>query len=396
MNELTFGNSSQLLRQNGFAPIPLGTPDLRPLGPVHVLQIDWTRNPDYADAPVAVLTSVPPARSPESPVQNAQDTYLATVTVSVRPELAADIDAIVKRYVGDGRVPVRIADGEAVYVFKLAGERFSTIATGYGNQPDSVRVESAASVVLLNGQWKDGISLLDVFRNELAPLSRDHAQALVDEANRLLDARAPVVDYFPPPRVPRPLLQPGQTLRYGNDRAMDVLRENGFSKPLPVRWGQQEAEKDGYVDSVGNFHFNVDVSEHGVGINLKGFALIEFGSRFRADVDELLRSFGPCLVRTAAGDDRPVYLFRSDQGGGDETLNGPNAFVHVRRLGLIVLSGADDKGRAYAWDRDVLTVKSDELATFELHDGKRLQRVLEALPPADHSKGTGKRRKAAA
>lgn len=397
MNELTFGNSAALLKANGYAPIPLGTPDLRPLGPVYVMQIDWARNSDHADAPVAVLTSVPMPQGPHAPIQNAQDTWLTTVTVTVRDELKGEVDAIVKRYAGDECLPARIADGEALYVFKLAGERFSTITTAYGHQPDTVRVDSAASFVALNGQWENGISLLDISRNELAPLSRDHAQALIDEVDRLLSARAPRIASVLPPRVPRPLLEPGQTLRYGNTRAMDVLRGHGF-QPYPVRWGHNEVERDGYNDFMGRLHYNVNVAEHGVGIDLKGFALVQFGARLHCNVnvDEAIRAMGSCLIRTAAGDDRPAYLFRCDQGGAGETIFSPNVHVHVRRAGLIVLSGADDKGREYKWSRDPLTVNASELAAFELHDGDRLRRMLESLPPTDYSKGSGKRRKTAA
>jgi hypothetical protein len=314
--------------------------------------------------------------------------------MSVRDEMQADIDAIIKRYAGAAKCPVRLADGGALYVFKLAGPRFSTLATAYGREPDTVHVESAASFVPLNGDWLNGISLLDVFRNELPPLSRDHAQALIDEVDRLLDERAPRIDYLPPPVAPRPLLQPGQPLLFGNSRAMDALREHGF-QPVAVRWGQQHAEKDGFSDANGRWHFNCDVSEHGVGINLRGFALIELNGRFRADVDEAIRSMGACLVRTAPGDDRRVYLFRSIQGGADESLYSPNVFMRVRRTGLAVLAGADEDGRTYQWDRDVLTVKANELGAFEQHDGKRLERMLEALPPADYSKATPKRRKSA-
>jgi len=394
-HQLTFGNASALLHQNGFAPIPLGD-NGKPLGPVYVTQIDFARNPSNADLPVAVLTSAPMPQGPHAPIQSAQDTWLATVAVAVRDELKADVDAIVKRYTGAAKCPVRVADGTALYVFKLAGDRFSTLATAYGHQPDTVRVESAASFVKLNGQWKEGLSLLDLSRDELAPLSRDHAQALIDEVDRLLDDRAPRIDYFPPPRAPRPLLQPGARLTYGNTRAMDVLREHGF-QPFPIRWGHDDVEGDGFSDFMGRWHYNVDVSEHGVGTSLKGFALLSFSGRYRADVDDAIRSMGACVVRKAAGDDRPVYLFRCDhQGGAGETVYSPHVHVRVHRAGLMVLSGADANGRAYAWSRDVLTIKSSELAAFELHDSKRLERLLEALPPADYSKATGKKRKTAA
>jgi hypothetical protein len=376
MNELTFSNAAQLLRANLYAPIPLGS-DGSPLGPVYVSQTDWARYPAYADAPVAVLTSSPPANGPHAPIQNARDTWLATVTVSVRDELKADVDAIVKRYVGKAKCPVRLADDKALYVFKLAGAaQFSTIAT---DDPEFARVDSAASFVRLDGEWRGGISLLDVMRSELPELDHERAQQLIGELNACLHAHAPPVAP-PAPFVARPLLAPGETLRWKNTRALAALNANGFSNLLPVRFGQQQAEKDGFTDANGRFHHNVDVSEHGVGLSLQGFTLVEFGGRFRADVDELVKSFGPCILRTVAGDDRPVYLFKCDQGGGDETIHTPNVFMHVRRVGVIVLSGVDDKGREYEWSQNLLTVKSSQLHTFERHDCARLQRALESLP----------------
>ncbi len=38
-----------------------------------------------------------------------------------------------------------------------------------------------------------------------------------------------------------------------------------------------------------------------------------------------------------------------------------------------MLSGTDEDGRTYQWDRDVLTITANELGTFEQHDGKRLE-----------------------
>src|SRR5688500_7191140 len=123
MDQLTFGNAAALLRANGYAPIPLDN-SRKPLGPVYVTQTDWARFPAYADSPVAALTSAPMANGSHSPIQNASDTWLVTVAVSVRHEVKADIDAIVKRYAGAAKCPVRVADDEALYVFKLAGDRF--------------------------------------------------------------------------------------------------------------------------------------------------------------------------------------------------------------------------------------------------------------------------------
>lgn len=394
MNQLTFRDTHALLAAGGYAPAPLGD-NGKPLGPFAVQQIAYHKYATNDELPVAVISGVPAPRNEHDPVQNHRSTWLATLTVSVRDDLVSKVDAIIAKYIGAAKCPVRIADdGSTLRVFQLAGDLFSTIGTHLAHDPDFVRVESAAGFAPVNGDWRNGISLMDVFRSELPELDHERAQRLIGELNDLLDAHVPPVEP-PAPFVPRPLLEPGQRLLYGNTRAMQELREHGF-QPVPVRWGQREAEHDGYSDFMGHWHYNGDVAEHGVGINLKGFALLEFVGRYRADVDEAIRSMGTCLIRTAAGDGCPVYLFRCDQGGASENIYSPNAHVHARRVGLIVLSGTDDKGRAYQWDRDVLTVKASELATFERNDAQRLQRILEPLPLAtDYSKASGKRRKTA-
>ncbi|MGH8238250.1 MAG: hypothetical protein ACREXP_14695 [Steroidobacteraceae bacterium] len=369
MNELTFGTCAQLLAANSYAPIPLGDSG-KPLGAVYVTQVDWSRYPEHADALVAVLTSVPAARNDQAPVQDAAATWLATVTVPVGD---AEIDAIVKRYIGKSKAPVRVADGVALYVFKLAGDgdRFSTITTGYS---DTVRADGANSFIALNGQWKDGLSLLDIQRRELAPLSCDQAQALVAAIGQLLADRAPPAPVAPP-FVPRPLLQPGESLRWKHTRALDQIRENGFRNLLPVKVGTDQAERDGFSDANGRFHYQCALDEHGVGLSLRGvFVVVEYGGR-RDDVHALIRSFGPALVR----DDR-LYLFSADQSGKDETLCSPAGHLRVYRSGLVVLSGADDQGRAYQLSQDLLSVKASDLPRFEPHDGQRLERMLQALP----------------
>jgi hypothetical protein len=299
------------------------------------------------------------------------------------------VDAIIAKCAGEAKRPVRIADdGSVVHVFKLVGELFPRLSIHPVHEPDFARVESAGFVPV-NGSWRDDMSLVDVLRHELAELDHERAQRLIAELDALLDAHAaPVAP--PAPYIRRPLLERGQRLLYGNTRAMDALREHGF-RPVPVRWGHDDVERDGYNDFLGHWHYNADVSEHGVGISLKGFALVEFVTRFRADVDHAIRAMGVCLVRTA-DDDHPAYLFRCDQGGGDGTIYSPNAPLRVRRIGVTVLSGADVEVRAYKWSRDVLTVMASDLSAFEVHDAKRLERTLESLPATDYS-NTPKRRK---
>lgn len=376
MDQLTFGNSASLLKANGYAPAPIGEGGL-PVGPFAVMQIAWGKYATNDDLPAAVLTAVPAPRNEHDAVQDHRATWLATLSMKASDEA----DAIVAKYIGKAKCPVRVTDdGSTLRVFRLAGELFSIIAT---EDPDFARVDSAAGVVPVNGQWKDGVGLVDVMRSELPELDHGRAQQLIGELNALLAANAP--PYIPPaPFVAPPILQPGQRLLYGNRRALVALNENGF-QPLPVRFGQDEVEKDGYTDFMGGWHYNVDLQQHGVGINVgRGFAVLEFiGGTFRVDVDAAIRAHGACLVRRVTGDQHPVnvaYLFRCSQQGGDQTLYTPHLHVQVRRTGLLVLSGEDQYERAYQWDRDVLTVKASSLATMELHDAARLQRGLEALP----------------
>jgi hypothetical protein len=393
-NQLNFGNSAELLRANGYVPAACSEGG-KPMGPWAVRQHAFHKYPENDPLPVAVLTAVPAPRSEHDPVQNPKATWLATVRVNVRDEVAADVAAVIAKYIGAAKCPVHVADdGSLLCVFRT-GELFGSIRTDAWREPDFAHVDAGPSFIPLEGNWRDALDLLDVQRAELPELDHAKGEALISDVNRVLQDHAPPVEP-PAPFVPRPLLQPGQRLLYGNTRAMNALREHGFS-PSPVRWGQQEVERDGYSDSNGFWHFNCDLSNHGVGVALKGLVTLKSVWGFREDVDAAIRALGPCVIRSVAGDDtRRLYLFRCSYGA-DEDIYAPNAHIAVRRRGVIVLTGTEKDGREYEWDRDVLTVRADELAAFESHDAQRLRRALESLPPPDYSKvaPAPKRRKAA-
>jgi hypothetical protein len=378
MDQLTFAETASLLKANGYAPAPIGDSG-KPLGPFAVMQVAYAKYTTNDGLPPSVLTAVPAARNEYDPVQDHRGTWLATLTMKARDEQVKEAESIVAKYIGkDARCPVRIADdGSALRVFRLAGDLFSTIAT----HDEFARVESAAAFVPVNGTWVNGVSLMDVMRSELPELDREHARRLIDELNALLDANTPPVAP-PAPYVAAPILQPGQRLLYGNTRAMRELCAHGF-RPLPVRWGQQSVEDDGYADFMGNWHYNVSLDDHGVGISLKGFTLLEQSRvTFRDDVDEAIRAMGPCLVRTVRGEQVPpnvVYIFRCESGM-DDFVATPNVGVQIRRTGLLVLSGADTYGREYQWNRDLLAVKVSELPAFDQYDARRLRDALESLP----------------
>lgn len=393
-NQLNFAACAQLLRAAGYCPAPIGDYE-RPVGPFAVMQIHYDNFPSNADLAVAVLTGVPPARGPYDPVQNAPDTWLAQLVVKVRTDLLDEVDTIVKRHAGDAKCPARIADGAVTYVFRLEGAHYPTINTAPYHAPDMVRAITGPGFIPLNGDWKGNVTLLDFQCHELAALSGTDAQAIIKELDTLLDARAPA-PVPAAPYVPRPILALGQSLRWNNSRALAQLQENGFTGLVPVKWGSADLERNGYNDFMGQFRYSVDVSTHGVACSMRGFALVEFGSRtIRSDVDELIRSFGHCLSRTVAGDNRPAFLFKSDAryGGGDSKVGTASLPLTIRRTGLLILSGTDARGREYKWNSDLLATKVDSLGSLEASDARRLEKLLEQLP-IDYSQPASKKRRA--
>jgi hypothetical protein len=393
MDQLNFGNSAALLRANGYVPAACSESG-KPIGPWAIRQHAFDKYPENDPLPVAVLTAAPAPRSEFDPVQNPKATWLALLCVKVRDELAADVAALTAKYVGTAKCPVRIGDDALLYVFRT-GELFGRVQTSPGHQPDHAAVEAGPSFIPLNGNWRAGLDLLDVKRAELPELDHVKAEALIGEINAILCERAPPVEP-PAPRVPRPLLEPGQKLLWGNWRAMDALRENGFSL-LPIRWGQQTPERNGYADFAGNWHYNDPLDQHGVGLTLAGLATVEIITRFRHDVDAAIQAVGPCLIRTVSGDEtRRLYVFRNSSSGADQAIYSPNVHAIVRRRGVVVLSGVDEDGRQYEWNRDMLTARVEELAALESFDAQRLQRALERLPPVDYINAVPKRRKVSA
>jgi hypothetical protein len=321
-------------------------------------------------------------------------TQLATLTVTVRAELLGVVDGLIKQHLGEARCPAKVGpDGSRVYVFRAEGHLFASVCTSVGYD-GSVRVDAGPGFIALNGEWVDGTDLLDVRRAELAPMDLVGAQALIAKLDKLLEAHT-----APPPQipryVPRPLLEPGQRLLWSNTRALDAMRRNGFAGLVPVRWGEKSAERDGYSDAVGNFHYNVRISEHGVGVELKAAGLVALQpvtATFRDDVDEAIRSLGPYMV-VRAGEQQATYLLRTRGGAAEEMVHSPATSITVKRRGLIVLSGAVD-GHEVQMSPDLLTVKVQELASFEAWETENLRRALESLPPITEYKAP-KRKKSA-
>jgi hypothetical protein len=353
-----------------------------------VRQHDHSKWPENDPLAVGVLTWVPAPRGEFDPVQNFAAMRLATLTVKLRDELAADVDGIVAKHTGSTKCPVRIADdGSLLFVFRLS-ESFETVQTHPTHDPDRATAESGPSWIPLNGTWRDDLDLLDVRRSDLPEMNKAVADALVRELDALLSDCAP--RWEPPVYVKRPLLLPGERLVWSNTRALGRLRENGFQTLLPVRWGSVSAERDGFSDANGFWHYNCDVSSHGVGVTLKGLvAISQPVGRFREDVDAAVKSIGPCLIRTAEG--THVYVFRTLQGGIDEDIQTPWVHLSAYRKGLIVLAGANENGFDYSWSHDLLQTRVESLGIFEQHDVYALRKALEQLPPPDYGKPAVKR-----
>jgi hypothetical protein len=397
MNMLTYGNSAKALQQNGY--VPAACSETGPIGPWPVRQHDYSRFPENNPLPVAVLTSIPLPRFEGDPVQSPMDTWLATVTVKVRAELATEAAAIVAKYVGAAVCPVRVDNGALVYVFSLSGPQFPLVETApWDDATDSVAVHTGPAYIPLNSTWR-GPDLLDVPRPALPEIDQQKAHALIKDFDALLEARAPRSE--PPPRpAKRPLLEPGQRLLWGNHRAIAAMKQNGWD-PRPVAWGQEREEDNGYaVPDLGLFQYNVRVDGHGVGVPLQGLVAIEWTPtrHRREEIHAAILSMGPCLLRTAKGTDSRLYLFRADRKWYEQTIGVPFAQLSIRRAPrqLVVLSGADAAGREYVLDRDILQTRVDELATFDFHDHGRLQNALDAIPEPDYSQPAPRKRKGAA
>lgn len=409
-NQLTFGACAALLRANGYAPAPLATGG-HVAGPFAVVQTDYARYAENDGAPVAVLTAIPLPRNELEPVQGARGTWLAKLTVNVRAELVDEIDAIVKRYAGAARCPVLIEDdGSMLFVFRTV-DLWGTLSAGC--DPDHVRIVAGPSCIPVAGNWRSGIDLLTVARGELPELDRVKADELVNELGQLLQDRAAPLPVLPPPSPPKPLLQPGERLLFGNTRAMRRLSYNGFTVcPVSLEDNQVPKLESHVAQWVDGFRLDDErYSDFGVGLitthtrpsNLFDMSAVKPGAtwlaelevRARTDIAAAIHSiiaarYGQGPIRIASDGSR-LYLFkrvygmplaatdfiRSATGADGYPVIGSTVRIRIASAPVIVLSGADDAGKPYRWERgDPLTVARDDLPAL---DGNLSQWFLKAV-----------------
>jgi hypothetical protein len=380
---------------------------------------------------VAVLTCLPPARN-ELESLSYRDTWLVTVRVSVRAELVAEVDALVKRHAGLARCPVMLGDVGPVYVFRatgLPGARDAmpatldnwagpglSVRTDGNYAPDHVTVEVAPSYLPVGrGRWADGVDLLSVTRAELPELTPAKAHALVKEANALLDKHAPPV-VVRAPYAPKPLLEPGAELLFGNRRAIAHLRKTNY-QPAPVLWGknirpalQPSAAQlyDGYPNDepawaecgVGlltnyrrpNVNFDRNPTRHGA----SWLAELEVRCK-RADImqavdDIIVARLGQSPVRVALDGMERLYLYkrqhnvepvdfiRSAGVPGFPSVPGSMVKIRVAKQDTLLISGLDADGKSFRWSRgDVLSVPRDDLPTIETYAVNSFLQAVETL-----------------
>ncbi len=383
---ITFGNSHELLLLNSYAPIPLGD-NGTPMGPVYVMQIDWTRHAASAEAQPAVLTACPRLQGPPpagSPlIADVEQTYLATISVAARSDLWAEVDAIV------GVGPVRIGeDGTRLYVFAFNGAgMLEGAGTSYAAELDgfSARASGGNGFIPLDGEWPRG-NLLQTMRSDLPTLDADTARAMVDALDELFDKHiapaTPSFSTFKP--TPLPSLKDGERVTFGNARAMDTLKRHNYDT-CPVDWGDTRPSS-AWINTA-TFGVQWEPSTRAMGVALycqldprtrgeRSLCTVEIFGRadLVAAVDAAITSRLGASPARVSSDGTRLRIFR---GSGHDVLRaaqhhlsprgpfvaGSSVRVHFASAGsVVVVSGLDSAGQPYKWENgDPLTVARDAL-----------------------------------
>ena len=411
-NMITFKQASPLLRAAGYAATPCSLETGIPIGPVAQRQFEPHKFPENDNLPVSVLTWVPAPKSELEPYPDPTSVRLATVTVRVRAELTADVEALIKRHVGKSRCPVLVReDGSLVYVFK-AREVFRA-ATGYSYEPDIVVAEVAASWLPLEGNWRAGIDLLSVTRSELPELDDTGAKKLIGQIEVLFDKHAPPITALPS-RVftPKALLTDAGALRYGMKRELARLRSNNYT-PCPVvpkgkgvirpRLTPEESQqyegyptdreewKDAHVGLLTgwkkpNVNFDRTYVRHGAS-HLAEIRVRIANADLMAAVEAVLTArlgIGPVRI---APDGERLYLFQRERGAPCEPVDfnrraGQLGFPAIPGTQVIITIAKDDTilVSGYQWENgNPLTVSHDDLPRLDTQAANGLIRAVEGL-----------------
>lgn len=390
--KLAFGDCRELLAANGFVLAPIGTSG-SPLGPWAVTQLDYSRYGAYAESPAAVLTRVPLAMNEFAPVQNASSTWLAVVSVRVRPGLASAVDAIVGRHMGDGKRLAYLDDDVLRIVVRLpadgGGFNDACISTTAIHE-DFVRVSVGPDFLPLDGPWQGG-DLLTVMRSDLPEVDAQHARLLVDEVDHLLLMHMPpiVVPERPKPR-PLPDLAKGERLEFHHAR--EPLSANGY-EPCAIEWAERRVSDKWYRDFMNRVVWLPETAQLGVGLflDVRGrsdrLAYVEITGTAeqvaRADA-AVAKCLGAGLLRVSS-DGQRLRLFQAtvlcDSEHSVVPPAGPGPYVAGRGVrlrvvsaGVLAVSALDNAGACHAWpDGSPLTIKREALPVL---DGWNLEWVL--------------------
>ncbi|MEO8019721.1 MAG: hypothetical protein ABI769_18070 [Pseudomonadota bacterium] len=420
---MKYADCVEILRANSYAPAPIVRGQEKPPGPWSVVQRAYSAD-EHAESLAAVLAAIPPAHDAGSPVQDAAGTRLTVVRLTVRTELAEDVDA----FMGEcGGHVVRVAqDGARLYVFRNDGMHFSTLTTPE-YYAGSARVSSAADFVALAEDatgaafdWPRG-SLLDVRRDELAELNVEAAHRFVAEFTTWADAhpepQAPYVPYVAPP-----ILAPGQRLTFDNARARLTMKRAGFHAVQTSGGGVGLAMNpvgDHYEDRL------VTVSIESRSAEIADVMLAKFGVKDRTGeilpkLAALIRKRGdiPCrreangsllflLQNSSSSTFEPIERMFSAQGPNGKEIPGTSVRVRVESRGVVDLTGDGVPTDRFKWDADFLGIKREQLPELSEFSTKNylLEEIaslmaagggLDAAPGDAAAKGKGSRKSAAA
>ncbi len=413
----TYLTSAAWLRESGYAPAPIAPGHRMPAGPWAAIQLMYDER-THPDELAAVFTALPAPRGPGG-VDDFKATHLVTLTVNARGDLSAQLAAVVAKYVGAAKCPVRVsADGERVYLFaaatnavfteKRAYLEYSTVALNYCPECIAVGADHEGQPY----EWPQG-DLFAVRRAELASLDNDSCDALMADIQELFAKLAPPAPP-PAPRVAKPIVAAGARLTWENKRARLQLAENGWDV-VPVPFGRQSPDNRVRMGQTGEYLFDrkKPPSEFGVGVvtslDRSTFVALEVSSR-SAEVAADLEKLGisdktgsivagiAALIKQFAGDAKvPVrrtstgsqlFLFRSagsySAAGLRRLLTVPGTpgtavtLTLIARTACVVFSGDDAAGKPYTWENDLLSTKQGELPEYRAKILNDIEAFMEA------------------
>jgi hypothetical protein len=241
----------------------------------------------------------------------------------------------------------------------------------------------------LAGTWERD-SVLDMRRDELPAMDREGAERLVAAFSAFMAERAPPP---PPPAVyvPTPIVASGEKVLFGNLRARNALRDNGYEiapvpnpgQSLPAlhgHWGPESCDVRATcpVGILPSGLVVVELNWAPAPGNVELFAklgLPQRGAEVAAGIERILREYvGEGLVAIRREAERATFVFRRDgsaflrehgkkySASRPDGFEMPNASVHVscRTRGDPLVIGE-------GWSVDFLTTKRAALAPLAEH-----------------------------